>query len=153
MKLPFAHGFPMFFSSIGSQLQASNWVPSNSPPAAVRAPRAGLRNWCPNRPRHTRPTYAEFPQGVNPEKVRTSRRKFGANPSSPPVMFVASWSQIYMGYKYGISMYPLVICYIAVENFPLIFPARNLHLWLGFSMAMLNNQMVTEKLRIATSWW
>ena len=30
----------------------------------------------------------------------------------------------------------------------MIFPARNLHLYKGFSMAMLNNQMVVSKWRI-----
>ena len=30
-----------------------------------------------------------------------------------------------------------------MSRLQLIFPARNLHFWLGFSMAMLNNQMVT----------
>jgi hypothetical protein len=39
---------------------------------------------------------------------------------------------------------------IAMENGPLIFPAINLHLWLGFSMAMLNNQMV---MFMAMIWW
>ena len=144
MKSPFSNGFPMFFptfshvfsnifpmffSSIGNQLQASNWVPSNSPPAAVRAPRAGLRNWCPNRPCHTRPTCGVH-GGWTPRKSELHRENLdlteklrgilGANPSSPPVMFEASWSQIYMGYKYGISMWALVICYIAVGNFPFI---------------------------------